>query len=150
MAILRSRGVKSLTTLPPIKISPAVGVSRPAIIRRSVVFPEPEGPRNTRNSPSSVVRLTSLTAPSSPSLKILVRFRVSTTATRRSRSFGIWLRHRLAARPKGLDREPEPSLALAPAARASSPLGDFALREPERKILVFSLWRALRRRQGSH
>src|SRR5712692_4115926 len=34
--------------------------------------------------------------------------------------------HRLAARAKALDREPGPSHALAPAARASSPLGDFA------------------------
>src|SRR5260370_34451685 len=41
------------------------------------------------------------------------------------------LAHRLAARPKGLDREPGPSLALAPAARASSPLGDFARRDPD-------------------
>src|SRR5260370_33860951 len=31
------------------------------------------------------------------------------------------LAHRLAARPKGLDREPDPSRAHAPAARASSP-----------------------------
>src|SRR5258708_34433257 len=80
MAIRRSRGVRSLTTLPPIRISPAVGVSRPAIIRKSVVFPEPEGPRKTRNSPSRVSRLTLLTAPRSPCLKTLVRFRVSTTA----------------------------------------------------------------------
>src|SRR6202162_4082996 len=80
MAIRRSRGVRRFTTWPPIRISPEVGVSRPAIIRRRVVFPEPEGPRKTRNSPSSVTRLTSLTAPSSPSLKIFVRFRVSTIA----------------------------------------------------------------------
>jgi len=38
--------------------------------------------------------------------------------------------HRLAARPKGLAREPGPSRALAPAARASSPLGDYARPEP--------------------
>src|SRR5262245_3576401 len=80
MAMRRSRGVKSLTTLPPIRISPAVGVSRPAIMRRRVVFPEPEGPRKTRNSPSRVSRFTSLTAPSSPSLNTLVSLRVSTTA----------------------------------------------------------------------
>src|SRR4029077_635086 len=79
-----SRGVRSFTTLPPIRISPAVGVSRPAIIRKSVVFPEPEGPRKTRNSPSRVSRSTSLTAPSSPSLNTLVSFRVSTTAIRSS------------------------------------------------------------------
>src|SRR5258708_39110752 len=80
MAIRRSRGVRLFKTLPPIRISPAVGVSRPAIIRKSVVFPEPEGPRKTRNSPSRVSRLTLLTAPRSPCLKTLVRFRVSTTA----------------------------------------------------------------------
>src|SRR5215467_3357071 len=80
MAIRRSRGVRSLTTLPPIRISPAVGVSRPAIMRRRVVFPEPDGPRKTRNSPSRVSRLTLLTAPSSPSLNTLVRSLVSTTA----------------------------------------------------------------------
>src|SRR5215831_2366991 len=80
MAMRRSRGVRSFTTRPPIRISPAVGVSRPAIIRKSVVFPEPEGPRKTRNSPSRVSKSTLLTAPSSPSLKTLVRFRVSTTA----------------------------------------------------------------------
>src|SRR5215472_18448084 len=61
-------------------MSPAVGVSRPASMRSRVVFPEPEGPRKTRNSPSWVSRLTLLTAPSSPCLKTLVRFRVSTTA----------------------------------------------------------------------
>src|SRR5512141_137208 len=80
MAIRRSRGERWFTRAPPIRISPDVGVSRPAIMRKSVVFPEPEGPRKTRNSPSSVARLTSLTAPSSPFVKTFVRFRVSTTA----------------------------------------------------------------------
>src|ERR1700757_4222872 len=80
MAMRRSRGVRSFTTLPPIKISPEVGCSSPAIMRKSVVFPEPEGPRKTRNSPSRVTRSTSLTAPSSPCLNTLVSFRVSTTA----------------------------------------------------------------------
>src|SRR6184192_1388156 len=40
------------------------------------------------------------------------------------------LAHRRSARPKGLDRAPGPLGALAPAARASSPLGDFARRDP--------------------
>ncbi len=87
MAMRRSRGVRRFTICPPIRISPDVGVSRPAIIRRRVVFPEPEGPRKTRNSPSFVARLTSLTAPSSPSVKTFVRFRVSTTAIDRPRYF---------------------------------------------------------------
>jgi len=44
--------------------------------------------------------------------------------------------HRRSARPKGLDRTPGPSCAHAPAARASSPLGDFARRDPDCCCLV--------------
>src|SRR5205807_57822 len=80
MAMRRSLGLRLLTTWPPMRISPAVGCSRPAIIRRRVVFPDPDGPRKTRNSHSRVSTLTLLTAPSSPCLNILVRSRVSTTA----------------------------------------------------------------------
>src|SRR5208282_6071528 len=80
MAMPRSRGVRLFTTPPPMRISPEVGVSRPAIIRSRVVFPEPEGPRRTRNSPSLVSRLMLFTAPSVPALKTLVRFLISTTA----------------------------------------------------------------------
>src|ERR1043166_1360628 len=80
MAMPRSRGVRSLTTRPPMRMSPEVGSSRPAIIRSRVVFPEPEGPRRTRNSPSRLCKSTLLTAPTFPRLKILVRFLVSTTA----------------------------------------------------------------------
>ena len=39
--------------------------------------------------------------------------------------------HRRSARQKGLDRAPGPSLALAPAARALLPMGDFARRDPD-------------------
>src|SRR5216684_1239506 len=76
----RSRGVRSLTSRPPIRISPDVGSSSPAIIRRSVVLPEPEGPRRTRNSPSRLSRSTLTTAPTFPRLKTLFSLRVSTTA----------------------------------------------------------------------
>src|SRR5450830_677412 len=76
----RSRGVRSFTTVPPMRISPAVGVSSPAIMRRSVVLPEPEGPSRTRNSPSRLSRSTSRTAPTSPFRKVFVSFRVSTMA----------------------------------------------------------------------
>src|SRR6266545_3335020 len=81
----RARGGRSVTTLPPMRTSPRVGSSSPAIIRRSVDFPDPEGPRKTRNSPSAMTRSTSLTAPSSPFFKTLVSFLVSTTATSRPR-----------------------------------------------------------------
>jgi hypothetical protein len=52
-----------LTITPPIQISPDVGSSRPAIMRSRVVFPEPDGPRRTRNSPSRLSRSTPTTAP---------------------------------------------------------------------------------------
>src|ERR1700738_1164448 len=61
-------------------MSPEVGSSSPALIRSSVVFPEPEGPRRTRNSPSRLSTLTSTTAPTLPRLKTFDSFRVSTTA----------------------------------------------------------------------
>ena len=41
---------------------PASGKSRPAIRRRSVVLPEPEGPSRARSSPSAISRERSLTA----------------------------------------------------------------------------------------
>src|SRR5437660_2808259 len=82
MAMRRSRGERSLTTRPPMRISPDVGASSPAIMRNNVVFPEPDGPRKTRNSPSRVSRFTLFTAPSPPSLKTFVSSRVSTTAIR--------------------------------------------------------------------
>src|ERR1700690_516531 len=88
----RSRGVKSFTTAPPMRISPEVGASRPAIIRSSVVLPEPEGPRRTRNSPSFVSRLMLLTAPCGPALNTLVRFLISTTAIEPPSAFRFALR----------------------------------------------------------
>jgi hypothetical protein len=56
MALPRSRGSSRLTTLPSMAISPALISSSPAIIRSSVDFPQPEGPRITMNSPSPMVR----------------------------------------------------------------------------------------------
>src|SRR5215469_2466882 len=46
----RSRGARSLTTRPSILSSPPLISSRPAIIRRIVDFPQPDGPRKTMNS----------------------------------------------------------------------------------------------------
>src|SRR5947209_1747718 len=111
MAMRRSRGLRSFTTRPPMRISPAVGCSRPAIMRRRVVFPEPDGPRKTRNSPSLVTRFTSLTAPNSPSLNTLVRFRVSTTAIQSSVLFKS-LKNTLVLGFSGLGRVFRTRLAL--------------------------------------
>src|SRR3990172_6331204 len=80
MAIFLARGGKSLTTCPPMRISPAVGSSSPAIIRRSVVFPQPDGPSRTRNSPSLVARDTPF--PAAPWPKNFFPSRVSTVAIR--------------------------------------------------------------------
>src|ERR1700675_4232084 len=76
----RWRGVRSLTTTSPMRISPEVGSSSPAIMRSSVVFPDPEGPRRTRNSPSRLFKSTLTTAPSCPFRKSLVSPFVSTIA----------------------------------------------------------------------
>src|SRR4051812_27424020 len=62
MAMSRSGGATSLTTSPPIRTSPEVARSRPAAIRRTVVFPDPDGPTRTRNSPSATIRSRSSTA----------------------------------------------------------------------------------------
>ena len=54
MAMSRSLGITSLTTRPPMEISPSEIASRPAIIRSSVDLPQPEGPTRTTNWPSSM------------------------------------------------------------------------------------------------
>src|ERR1700754_3624781 len=52
----RSRGGSSLTTLSPMLSVPEVMSSSPATIRSAVVFPHPDGPTSTVNSPSSTSR----------------------------------------------------------------------------------------------
>src|SRR5450631_1128747 len=52
----RARGGRSLTTVPPITIWPAVMSSSPATMRNSVLLPHPEGPTNTTNSPELISR----------------------------------------------------------------------------------------------
>src|SRR4029079_10350883 len=51
--------------MPSRRISPEVGCSKPAIIRRVVVFPQPEGPRSEKNSPPGMWRSMPSTAVSS-------------------------------------------------------------------------------------
>ncbi len=48
----------SLTTFPSITISPLSGFSSPAIIRRIVVLPLPEGPRSPISLPFSIPKFT--------------------------------------------------------------------------------------------
>ena len=51
MAMFRIRGGRWVTTRPSMTISPAVGSSIPAIMRRRVVFPHPEGPEEDQKLP---------------------------------------------------------------------------------------------------
>ena len=51
---------------PPIRTSPDVGCSKPAIIRREVVLPQPEGPRKVKNEPGGICRSTASTAATAP------------------------------------------------------------------------------------
>src|SRR3954466_1826269 len=79
MARLRSRGARSLTFLPPMIMSPEVMSSRPTIIRRSVDFPQPDGPTRIMNSPSATSIDTSFTA-GKPSPYCLTMFFISMAA----------------------------------------------------------------------
>src|ERR1041385_8005393 len=65
------------TERPPIRMSPPVGCSRPAIMRSSVVLPHPDGPSRTRYSPSRQTRLMPSTAAVAPPND----FRTSRTST---------------------------------------------------------------------
>src|ERR1044072_362806 len=48
------------------RIWPSVGRSKPAIMRRVVVLPQPEGPRSEKNWPKGISRLIPATAVNSP------------------------------------------------------------------------------------
>src|SRR3954468_3935038 len=71
----RSFGAISLTTRSPIRSSPSVMSSRPAIIRSAVDLPQPEGPTRIMNSPSATSRLISLTASKPSAKRLLTRSR---------------------------------------------------------------------------
>ena len=57
---------KPVASSPWIRIEPALGCSNPAIRRRHVVLPEPEGPSMEKNSPSWISMETRSTAFTSP------------------------------------------------------------------------------------
>ena len=60
---------------PACSICPLVWGSRPAIARRSVVFPHPEGPRKQTNSPSWTSREMRSRAVYSPNFLVRLRIR---------------------------------------------------------------------------
>src|ERR1700719_3737991 len=67
------------TTRSPTRISPAVGSTKPAIRRKVVVLPQPDGPSRQTNRPWSIRNDTSSTT-ANASYR-LVKFRSSTDAT---------------------------------------------------------------------
>ncbi len=52
---------------------PASGASKPAIMRSSVVLPQPEGPSRVKNSPGSIASVTSSIAVSAPKRRVTLR-----------------------------------------------------------------------------
>ena len=52
LTLRRFGGVADAPSAPFMRMSPAAGVSKPAIIRISVVLPQPDGPRIEKNDPA--------------------------------------------------------------------------------------------------
>src|SRR5574337_1450290 len=66
----RSLGGTSFTRRSPMKMSPLLASSSPAINRRAVVFPQPEGPTSTVNCLSGISSVMSLTAVTAPNFLV--------------------------------------------------------------------------------
>lgn len=79
MATFRSLAATPPTSLSPIRMTPAVGRSNPAIIRSVVLFPQPLGPTRTKNS-------CSFTSKSKPSTARTPRAKTLDTPSRITRA----------------------------------------------------------------
>src|SRR5215213_10883857 len=77
MPMLRLLGESRETSWLPKYTAPEVCVSRPAMIRISVVLPQPEGPRRQVTCPLGKVNETSSTACSDPKLLVSCSTRIS-------------------------------------------------------------------------
>src|SRR5688500_833395 len=80
MPTARRRGPTSLTRRPPKRISPASGRSKPAIMRRVVVFPHPEPPTSATSSPGAMSSDSASTATAPPKRLVRPRRLMSTSA----------------------------------------------------------------------
>ena len=90
MAMSRSFGGRLLTTRSPMRISPAVMFSSPAIIRSKVDLPQPDGPTSTTNSPSPIEMSTPWMTSVAP--KALRTSRIATEAIHSSQGAAAALR----------------------------------------------------------
>src|ERR1700730_4062836 len=70
----------SVTSAPPTWMRPSSGVSKPAIMRKVVILPQPDGPSSAKNSPASIARSTPSTARLMPSKLLLRRARRTAAA----------------------------------------------------------------------
>ncbi len=68
MAILRSRGSRTVTSSPPIQMRPASALSRPATTLSKVLLPQPDGPSSTMNSPAATASEMSVSTATAPKL----------------------------------------------------------------------------------
>ena len=66
MPVERRYGGSAVTSRPPMRIAPAEGRMKPAIMRSVVVLPQPEGPSNARSSPCATASEKSRTASVAP------------------------------------------------------------------------------------
>ena len=66
MLTSRLYGGRSVTSSPPRCTRPAVGSSKPPIIRSVVVLPQPDGPSRAKKRPASISRSSASTAVTSP------------------------------------------------------------------------------------
>ncbi|MNU01161.1 hypothetical protein D3C72_2444800 [compost metagenome] len=62
MPMSRKFGSTALMSLPSTRISPEVTLRKPAIMRRTVLLPQPEGPRSVSSEPLGTLRSRSRTA----------------------------------------------------------------------------------------
>src|ERR1700677_4140973 len=77
MATPRVAGGRFVTSRPPISTRPSLAVSSPAMMRRQVVLPQPEGPSNTVKLPACTSRETVSRAVTPPQRRLT---RVNRTA----------------------------------------------------------------------
>ena len=125
----RLSGGSIVTSRPRSTIRPPVGSSKPPIIRRVVVLPQPDGPRSEKNSPAPISSDTSSTARTSRKCFARSTRRISATGAvgddgHRSRSLRSASRGRGAGRP-GVRNGPRSSVPSPSrdrvAMRASAP-----------------------------
>jgi hypothetical protein len=66
METSRSEAGAAVTSRPPMKMVPALTISRPAMRRSVVVLPQPDGPSSVQSVPASIVKETWSTAVTFP------------------------------------------------------------------------------------